>query len=524
MRLSLVAFNSVAYLAFLHPSSNPGLAIGVIVVANLYAVAVVLGLQAKWAPLRTGIWVTGTDSALIVAWLLATGGANSPFFLLWGVSLVAIAHRFGARETVAATLLYVGLEIAMVHSLGWTVLPVVRVAYIGFIGAICSSMAGANTEIRMHGLEWEQTRADLMDKTAQLEAITENVPGILIRASLDGRVEFISKVAPGFIKEQVLGNRLVDFVPPDQAHVIVDALEKVKATRAPTSYTVKSETADGLRTFFSDIGPMFHGAQLAGVIIHTQDITEKLQQEERAQEAQMQAFALEQLEEQDRFRRDLLNTVAHELNNPLTPLKLQLHVLEKQENIPQIGILRRNVGRLEHLIGDLLEVARMDNADLTLKRTPVDVGTLIAEAVETFAPMAEANDIQLKVEPGTATWSADAMRLSQVIYNLVSNSLKFGAKHVRVGCSEDALFVEDDGPGFAEDQLAQLFEPFSQIHPATVEGQAGTGLGLYLCKRIMEAHGGELQVMSKGLGNGATFRATIPASIPSSPPAGINEP
>jgi len=249
---------------------------------------------------------------------------------------------------------------------------------------------------------------------------------------------------------------------------------------------------------------------------------DELAEEVEAERRQQEAREVERLRELDRFKTNFLNAAAHELNTPLTPLSLQLHLLEaadQQENPVArkraIGILRRNVERMSLLVQDMLDVARLQSGRLTIERQPVDLAALVRDAVDTYKAPAEAKSMRIEVEgPETLTVSIDPKRTSQILYNLVSNAIKYspagGRVVVRYGgtASEVRVEVEDTGLGFSEEQLARMFVPFGQAHVQQVS-TPGTGLGLFISRGIAERHGGSLVAVSPGPGHGATFTCLL---------------
>ncbi|HEX2066709.1 MAG TPA: PAS domain-containing protein, partial [Candidatus Thermoplasmatota archaeon] len=263
---------------------------------------------------------------------------------------------------------------------------------------------------------------------------------------------------------------------------------------------------------------------VTGFVGTVDDVTERRAIETRQREVEL-------LREQARFKTEFLRTAAHELGNPLTPIKIQLRLLK--ENVRQGGgadarrgveILDRNVERLHLLVRDMLESARLQSGRLRLRPRPMDLSHTVHESVETFQEAAIQAGVALEVEaPPALPLEADPDRLAQVLYNLLSNAMKFtpagGRIHVRVARAEDraSVMVRDTGAGFTADQAAGLFQPFGQVHDA-VPGKGGTGLGLYISKGIVQQHGGSLEASSDGPGRGATFTVALPLHAPAPPP------
>lgn len=244
---------------------------------------------------------------------------------------------------------------------------------------------------------------------------------------------------------------------------------------------------------------------------------------QRAQEA----LELDRLRDLDRFKTQFINAAAHELNTPMTPLRLQVHMLERLGRLEDadararaVRILARNVDRLSLLVQDMLDVARLQSGNIRIQRATVDVASLVRDAIETYQAPAQGRNVTLHTEmPPRLPAYVDGKRVSQILYNLVSNAMKYAAPGTAVTVRASAsgqqltLQVEDRGVGFTAEQRARMFVPFSQVHTG-VEAAPGTGLGLYISRGIAERHGGTLDGVSAGPGKGATFTCVLPLPTP----------
>jgi signal transduction histidine kinase len=254
--------------------------------------------------------------------------------------------------------------------------------------------------------------------------------------------------------------------------------------------------------------------------------------QERAQRARASEAEQLRLRELDKLKTQFLNNAAHELRTPLTPIVLQLRMLRtSQEGAPlsekqrhAMDMLDRNIRRLNALVQDLLEVAKLQAGQLRLSRRLVDLDHVVGEAVESFREPAAEAGVVLDFRPsGGAVVEADAKRLLQVLFNLLTNALKFTARGgtiaVEVQARDDGaeVRVRDTGPGLAAEQLGRLFQPFQMAHDPE-RGPAGSGLGLFICRGIVEQHGGRIWAASEGPGKGTTFAFALPAAA--SPPSG----
>ena len=214
----------------------------------------------------------------------------------------------------------------------------------------------------------------------------------------------------------------------------------------------------------------------------------------------------------------VLGVVAHDLRNPLNTITMSVELLQHLELEPeqrrrQLDVIARSAQRMNRLIQDLLDVARMEAGRLLLERDVLSAGTLVRESVELAAPAAVARGLELSFDVAAAPRIlADRHHLLQVLGNLIDNAVKFTPEggHVSVGveaAGDEVIFsVRDDGPGIAAEDLSHLFEPFWQARRKTI---SGAGLGLAIAKGIVEAHGGRIGVESSP-GDGSTFQFTIP--------------
>lgn len=224
-----------------------------------------------------------------------------------------------------------------------------------------------------------------------------------------------------------------------------------------------------------------------------------------------------------RAREDLLSTVSHDLKNLVSAIRANLTLLERVAELqaqekPRAALVRiqRSADRMGRLIQDLLDTASVEAESLSVEPRRLEVAPLLAEALEAAAPMAGTRSIQLRLDVASSLPAihADAARLQQVFANLLSNAIKFspdgGTIVIRARPSFNAVTfsVEDRGPGIGEDDRPHLFDRFWRARRAA---GLGYGLGLFIVKGIVKAHGGQVWVESV-VGTGSTFFFTVPAA------------
>lgn len=235
---------------------------------------------------------------------------------------------------------------------------------------------------------------------------------------------------------------------------------------------------------------------------------------------------LRRLKETSQFKTQILNTTAHELNTPLTPVRLQLHLLKTgalgalgQRHAKAVGIIDRNIERLSYLVNDILDVARLESGRLEVNPAPMPLSAALEETMESFEETARRVGVKLRHASDVGIMvHADRDRLTQVLFNLVGNALKFTPEGGQVALEAymendmACIDVKDTGPGLTAEQIGKLFQPFSRVHDTQHSTIAGTGLGLYICKGLMDAHEGQIEARSDGPGKGSTFTIRVPLS------------
>jgi PAS domain S-box-containing protein len=244
----------------------------------------------------------------------------------------------------------------------------------------------------------------------------------------------------------------------------------------------------------------------------------------------------EELAENDRRKDEFLAMLSHELRNPLAPIRNSVHVLNAVASGPQVvqarEVIERQVTHLARLVDDLLDVSRITRGKIALRPEPVALEDVVARAVETTRPLVEARGHSLSVEvrPGAPRFTADPVRLAQVIANLLNNAAKYtdpgGRITVRAGREggEAVVRVRDTGVGIPVDVLPHVFELFTQAERTLDRAQGGLGIGLTLVKSLVEQHGGRVEAFSDGPGQGSEFVVRLPLPAEPEPAARTGTP
>jgi signal transduction histidine kinase/CheY-like chemotaxis protein len=256
--------------------------------------------------------------------------------------------------------------------------------------------------------------------------------------------------------------------------------------------------------------PDDQGILIASIV---RDVTERRRMEQDLRDA-------------NRKKEEFLATLAHELRNPLAPIRngLQLMKLAKNnaDTVEQARtMMERQLGHMVRLVDDLLDVNRINLGKLELRKERVELASVVQEAVETSLPLVEmyGNELTVTLSPEPIYLDADLTRLAQVFSNLLNNAAKYSEPGGRVWLSAErqgndvVVTVKDTGAGIPAEMLPKVFEMFTQVDRTLDRSQAGLGIGLSLVKALVEMHEGVVEARSDGLGKGSEFVVRLPASV-----------
>lgn len=411
-----------------------------------------------------------------------------------------------------------------------------------FLEAVGNAYEASDADRALLERSLELTSQELMQRFAalrsqeqELQFILDGVPATIWFKDTHNRILRVNRAAAkmvGMSPDQLQGRSTFDLFPAIAQKLYEDDLEVIRSGKPKLGILEPHDLPDGRRHWVQTDKVPYTDPQgrVMGVIVFSVDVTARQESEEKLK------AAYEKLEELVRARTQFLNTTAHELRTPLTPIILQTHLLSdalsKATDATQrrgFEILTRNIRRLEHLVNDVLDAARLQSGRLQLRRRRVDLSRLVAEAFESFQEPARKAEVSLELQPARPLEvDADPDRLEQVLYNLVGNALKFTPPGGRVtlqcvASGDHAIVtVQDNGSGIEPSKISRLFQPFSQVHDTSRSAEGGTGLGLFVSKGIVEEHGGQLWCYSAGTNTGATFSFRIPLSdaraVPREPP------
>lgn len=292
-------------------------------------------------------------------------------------------------------------------------------------------------------------------------------------------------------------------------------LQRALAQRRAVTGIIEIAPADGAvrrRTVLMSAAPVLDaaGGLIGGVLVQV-DITKRVQAEASLRRA-------------DRQKDEFLATLAHELRNPLAPIRTAVELIRRSNPADTTvqrarTIIERQVMHLSRLVDDLLDVSRISFGTIELRQETLDLGNAAVSAVDSIGPTVEAAGLTLeqRIGPSPVLVRGDATRLVQCILNLLNNAVKFtprgGHIALRVGQEGPMAVVEvsDSGNGILSDNLERIFELFVQEQPSGFGGNTGMGIGLALTRKLVELHGGSVRASSAGSGQGSTFRIELPA-------------
>ena len=389
-------------------------------------------------------------------------------------------------------------------------------------------MRGPQGELRLHSTKFPLRDAAgaryigvvTIDVTAerrseeQLQLVTDTMSAGMVRVSGDLRYLWVNRVFAswaGTTPEALVGRHIREVIGEEGLRALEGYAHELREGRRVEYERLAHFAGLGLRWIYSIAEPIFDAAgKPDGWVAVIADVHERKQ----AQEA---------LREADRRKDEFLAVLAHELRNPLAPIRNAVTLLAHEPGLPPRlqwarDVIDRQVAQMTRLIEDLLDVARITSGKLSIRRGPVTLADVIDLALETSRPHVEAAEQHLAVHLGEPTWlDADRTRLAQVFSNLVNNAAKYTPRGGSIGIGarreggELVVMVEDTGRGFPPEMAEKIFEPFSQWN-AEGQASAGLGIGLALVRGIVGLHGGRVEAASAGPGKGSRFVVRLPCA------------
>lgn len=346
--------------------------------------------------------------------------------------------------------------------------------------------------------------------------------------------------------EKMLGYTAEEFIGADILQLLFpqDAIEDGSAEAEFRTAELEG-TANDDRWMLRKDGQQFWASGATNTILNEQGkvvgfskVMRDLTDRQRAQDEMAELAS--KLSESDRRKDEFLAVLAHELRNPLAPIKHAIELMGMNrldsENEELRQVMDRQSDQMVHLIDDLLDISRISRGKIDLRKSTVDLHSIVLSSVESCRARISTNGQRIDVasEPGAVFVHGDPGRLTQIVSNLLTNACKYSGEgaHIRLiveaseinGSKWAVIRVADNGIGIAEDKLEAIFDMFEQVDDSLERGQAGLGIGLTLVRTLVELHGGKVTAKSEGVGKGSEFVVQIPQSESKAlPPAELSD-
>jgi PAS domain S-box-containing protein len=376
--------------------------------------------------------------------------------------------------------------------------------------------------------ERKEATAALRASEEQLRLVTHALPVYILRCDAEFRYKFVNTAYAarfGLRPEELVGKRIIDIVGEAAWCSVAHKLEPVLAGE-PVQYEAHIP--------YPIIGPRFvrsvnvperdeRGA-VCGFIGVLVDITDQKEfEEERARLLQQSLKQAEKLRAADRSKDEFLAMLAHELRNPLAPINNAAQLLprlipDKPQTRQAIEIIQRQVKHMTRLVDDLLDVSRITQGKVNLRKEPTDLAQVLHAGIELTRPFIEekGHAITITLPAEELTVVGDPARLAQVFGNLLNNAAKYTEEQGRIALSAErqaeqaVIKVRDSGVGIPADLLPRVFDLFTQAEGTLERAQGGLGIGLALVKSLVALHGGSVEAHSAGPGQGSEFVVRLP--------------
>jgi PAS domain S-box-containing protein len=367
----------------------------------------------------------------------------------------------------------------------------------------------------------EGLRATLAS-TRLLASIVESSQDAIVSKSLDGIIQTWNAAAErvfGFTAAQAVGRHISLIIPADRAAEEEEIIARIRAGERVKHFDTVRVRSDGQHIPVSlTISPIRGEAgQIVGASKIARDITDRKKAEERIY------GLMAELRQTDKRKDEFLATLAHELRNPLASIRSCLELMRQVKDHGELiedarRTMERQMTQMVRLVDDLMDVNRINQNKLQLRKERIDLAAVVQSAVETCRPPIEEHGHQLTVTlpPEALPLDADPTRLAQVFANLLTNAAKYTERGGRIWLSAErvgtnvVVKVKDTGIGISAEALPTLFQMFTQVDRSLERSQGGLGIGLTLVKRLTEMHGGTVAAHSEGPSKGSAFTVCLP--------------
>jgi PAS domain S-box-containing protein len=361
--------------------------------------------------------------------------------------------------------------------------------------------------------------AELRRSEERLQALADTMAVVAWATDADGGLAFANRAYErffGVIEKDAQHSDWMALFHPDDAGAYLQTFNTAQLERREFKRTARVRRMDGTWCQVATHGVPRLSAmgECIGMVISSHDDTPRIQHDES-----MTATA--------RQKDEFLAMLAHELRNPLAPIRNAVHLLAASTSKDPVlaaacSVIDRQSAQLARLVDDLLDVSRVATGKVLLRWAKTDAVSFVEAGVESARPLADAKGQQLTVrgpEPGTLYVDGDGARLTQAVGNIVGNAVKYSGQGARIDVQLDVvettqhaleIVVTDDGPGISSSVLPHVFDLFVQGETSMARASGGLGIGLALVRKLVELHGGSVTAHSEGLGSGARFVVVLP--------------
>jgi PAS domain S-box-containing protein len=465
--------------------------------------------------------VAFTALMVVVRWLLdPVLGDYVPFGLIYGAVAFAVWVGGFRAALLAATVGYFATDYLLVEPRGTLALALHGIQdYFGvaFYVLSCMIIIGFGERMRVAQRREADSRWRLAELTEQIRIVTESMDAPVIRCSRDLRYLWVNKPYADWLGrtvEEIVGHQIIEIIGPEGLKRKEPYFKRVLAGEKVTYEEAVNFAGIGPRCISATYTPTSDASgAIDGWVAVVIDVTERKRFEQN-------------LRESDRHKDEFLAMLAHELRNPLSPIRNALELQKMAGDDKTLledtrAIMERQVEQLVHLVNDLMDVSRIKTGKFGLHKKPVRLIDILQQAVESSRPLIEAKHQSLSMLTGSEqiVVDADAARLAQVFSNLLNNSVKYTNRDgqikltVTLEGSDVIVSVEDTGIGISNEMLPFVFDMFAQAEKLPGKTVGGLGIGLTLAKQIVEMHGGRINVRSEGLGKGSEFSVRLPIVV-----------
>ncbi len=361
--------------------------------------------------------------------------------------------------------------------------------------------------------------SELRESEAQFRHFADAIPQLAWMARADGHIFWYNRrwyEYTGTTSAQMEGWGWQSVHHPDELPKVLKQWGQSLATGEPFEMAFPLRSAAGpFRLFLTRVQPVPNSK---GEIVRWFGTNTDIEAQREA--AADRDAALKLANEANRTKDEFLAMLGHELRNPLSPIFTALRLLKVRGGMTrEYEIIDRQVKHLARLVDDLLDIARITQGKVELRKAPVEVATAVLRGVEMASPMIEQRGHRMKLDVASSGLlvSADPDRLTQVVSNLLTNACKFSDPGTQIGVIAEKdgdvvrIQIRDEGVGIAPEMLDPIFEAFVQRRQAIDRSSGGLGLGLTIVKSLVDLHGGKVFVRSAGLGQGSEFFVELPA-------------